>query len=178
MGARVRRRRGLMALCPERYCPNGVTEIDARQLRAEGAQAVLLDLDNTLVGWHRRDVPAAVVEWIESLKAAGLKLCLVSNTRYGERLRTLASELEIPFVRRAWKPRRRGFREALAELGVAPEDAVMVGDQVFTDVWGGNRMGMRTILVRPMYRREFLGTKISRAVERVLLAYFRAAGRL
>jgi hypothetical protein len=168
-----RGRSGLMLLCPHRYCADGVTEIDPAELRAAGIDAVLLDLDNTLVGWQRHDIPGEVVEWIAGLKRAGIRLCLLSNTRHGRRLVSLSERLDVPYVRRAWKPRRRGFVSALAELGAEPARTAMIGDQMFTDVLGGNRMGLYTVMVRPMHRREFLGTKVSRAAEWALLRFFR-----
>lgn len=167
-----------MLLCPHRYCSGGVTQIAPDDLCALGIEAVLLDLDNTLVGWQRHDIPAEVREWIEALKRAGIRLCLVSNTRHGRRLITLSETLGVPYVRRAWKPRRRGFAAALAELGADPAHTAMVGDQMFTDVLGGNRMGLYTVMVRPMHRREFLGTKISRLAEWALLKVFRRRWRL
>ncbi len=164
-----------MLLCPHHFC-DSVTDVDPEWLKSLGMKAVLLDLDNTLVGWQRHDVPKLVLRWLEGLKQAGLRLYLVSNTRYGHRLELLSERLGIPFVRRAWKPRRRGFLAALQALEVSPNETVMIGDQMFTDVFGGNRLGLYTIMVRPMARREFVGTKISRAFERLLLAWFRRRG--
>lgn len=163
-------------LCPHRYCAGGVTEVSPEDLKALGIRAVLLDLDNTLVGWQRHDVPGSVLEWLQSLRDAGIKLYLVSNTRFGRRLQQLSERLGIPYVRRAWKPRRRGFRAALAAMEVTPEETAMIGDQMFTDVLGGNRLGLYTVMVQPMARREFFGTKISRLFERCLLESFRRRG--
>src|SRR5437016_13076350 len=170
------RRTRLHVLCPRRFCHKGVTEIGVEELAAAGIDTVLLDLDNTLVGWQRRDVPADVLAWLEELRAAGMKLCLVSNTHFGRRLRALSEELGIPYVRRAWKPRKRGFLNAIKELGSEPSKTVMIGDQMFTDVLGGNRAGVYTIMVKPMARREFLGTKVSRVAEYFFLAWFRRRG--
>ena len=170
--------RMLKLLCPRRYCTGGVTSIRPEELRKAGYQAVLLDVDNTLVGWQRTDIPMAVRQWIGELKQAGLRLCLVSNTRHPRRLAALAEDLQVPFVRRAFKPGRRGFLVALEQLGVPPSAAVMIGDQMFTDVLGGNRAGVDTILVTPMHRREFVGTKISRLAESVVLALLRRRGLL
>jgi HAD superfamily phosphatase (TIGR01668 family) len=169
---------GLMLLCPDRYCQGGVADIAPEQLRERGIRAVLLDLDNTLVGWQRHDVPDAVLGWLDALRAEGLRLCLVSNTRFGRRLESLSQRLRIPFVRRAWKPRRRGFAAALESLGVRAEETAMIGDQMFTDVLGGNRMGLYTVMVRPMARREFVGTRISRVFERFLLRRFEKLGMI
>jgi uncharacterized protein len=167
-----------MVFCPRRYCAQGVTEILVHELRDQGIDTVLLDLDNTLVGWQKHDVPDEVRYWIGQLKEAGMKLCLVSNTRHGQRLIALSEELEIPYVRRAWKPRKKGFLTAMEDLGAEPSKTIMIGDQMFTDVFGGNRLGIYTIMVRPMARREFLGTKISRALEFVLLSWFRRRGHI
>lgn len=169
-------RRGLLLFCPRRFCHAGVTEISVEELRTAGIDTVLLDLDNTLVKWQQHDLPKAVLAWLSELKGAGMKLCLVSNTRFGRRLKALSAELDIPYVRRAWKPRKKGFQQALEDLGSTPEKAIMVGDQMFTDVLGANRMGIYTIMVKPMARREFLGTKISRSVEVILLAWYRRKG--
>jgi uncharacterized protein len=172
------RPQGLMVFCPRRYCAQGVTEIVVQELQESGIDTVLLDLDNTLVGWQRRDVPNEVRSWIRQLQQAGMKLCLVSNTRHGKRLVAMSEELGIPYVRRAWKPRKKGFLNAMKEVGAEPSKTIMIGDQMFTDVFGGNRLGIYTIMVRPMARREFLGTKISRALEFVLLSWFRRKGHI
>lgn len=169
---------GLKVFCPRRYCKDGVTEILVHELQERGIDTVLLDLDNTLVAWQKHDVSQAVREWIKELKDAGMKLCLVSNTRHGTRLIALSEELDIPYVRRAWKPRKKGFLNAMKDLGAEPSKTIMIGDQMFTDVLGGNRLGIYTIMVRPMHRREFLGTKISRALEYVLLSWFRRRGHI
>lgn len=169
-------KRGLRLLCPDRYCVGGVTEIEPAELKRNGISAALLDLDNTLVGWQRSDLSAGVLAWLDDLRKAGIGLYLVSNTRFGRRLRALSEQLGIPFVRRAWKPRRRGFRSAMEALGVEPESTAVIGDQMFTDVLGGNRLGLHTIMVRPIARREFLGTKISRTFETLLLWWFRRKG--
>jgi uncharacterized protein len=167
-----------MVFCPRRYCANGVTDILVHELQDRGIDTVLLDLDNTLVAWQKHDVAEEVREWIRQLQAADMKLCLVSNTRHGKRLIALSEELGIPYVRRAWKPRKKGFLNAMKDLGAEPSKTIMIGDQMFTDVLGGNRLGIYTIMVRPMARREFLGTKISRALEYLLLSWFRKRGQL
>lgn len=167
-----------MLLCPRRYCPRGVTELSPADLRAAGLEAVLLDLDNTLVPWKGTLLTNEVREWVRGLHEVGLKLYLVSNARMGPRLTTLSKELDVPFVRRAWKPRRKGFEYAMARLGVDPAHTAMVGDQMFTDVLGGNRLGLYTVMVPPIARREFLGTKVSRLFECVVLRWLKGRGHL
>lgn len=162
-----------------RFCPDhhvsAVSAIDPTLLVEAGVDAVLLDLDNTLVAWRGSEVPNHTEEWVEACKRAGLRLCLVSNTRNLPRLKALSERLGIPFVRGRMKPARDGFERALALLRSSPGKAVMVGDQLFTDVWGANRMGMRSIWVERVHPKEFFGTKISRMAERLLLRTLRRA---
>jgi HAD superfamily phosphatase (TIGR01668 family) len=175
---RRRKLSGVHMLCPHRFCHSGVTEITVDDLKAEGVDTVLLDLDNTLVEWQRRDMHDTVRQWLLDLQAADMKLYLVSNTRFGKRIIHLSEELNIPHVRRAWKPRKKGFLHAMKELGSTPEKTVIIGDQMFTDILGGNRLGLYTVMVHPIGRREFFGTKISRAAERIFLAWFRKKGHI
>lgn len=171
------KKRGWLSWCPDEVV-SSVTCIRPERLIQQGVRAVLLDLDNTLVPWQGVSVPEEVRSWIHAMKQAGLQLCLVSNSRKRRRIQVLAKKLDIAYVPRAFKPRRYALRQALDQLGAKPNQAVMVGDQLFTDVWGGNRMGMRTILVKPMARREFVGTKVSRLLERILLWFYRRLGIL
>ncbi len=168
--------KGLMRFCPRRYCHKGVTEIRVTELRAQGIEGILLDLDNTLTQWQSTEVPLPIIEWLNRLKAEGFKLCLVSNTRHGQRLVQLSKELNIGYVRRAFKPRKQGFLMAMKELGTEPSKTIMIGDQMFTDILGGNRVGIYTVMVKPLHHKEFLGTKISRSVEVLLLGLFRRKG--
>ena len=93
----------------------------------------------------------------------------VSNTRYPGRLKHLAEKLQVPFVKGRLKPRKSAFRPALELMNVSPDRVAVIGDQIFTDILGGNRLGLYTILVRPLSRREFFGTRISRVFEKAIL---------
>jgi len=165
----------LKLLCPSEYVQS-VSGIDIQGLLGRGICAVLADLDNTLVPWQGREISPETAEWIAEARRQGLKICIVSNTRSGGRLRSLAETFGVPFVRKGLKPRGAGFREALKLLGEAPSAAAVIGDQIFTDILGGNRLGAYTILVRPLHRREFFGTKMSRLFERVILRLLERRG--
>ena len=161
-----------MAGLLERFRPKmrvvSVTHIDAVALREQGFEGLLLDLDNTLLPWKDPNLPESSKLWVESAKQAGMKPCLVSNTHYPRRLNRIAAEMGIPAVPHSLKPRRHGFEKAAALVGCELDRCVVVGDQLLTDVWGGNRVGAYTILVNPIHAREFVGTKVSRLVERVI----------
>lgn len=167
----------LKLFCPAEFVES-VTFVDIAELKRRRIRALLTDLDNTLVPWQSRDIAPEVAAWVGEAVEQGMKLCIVSNTRSGERLRTLAATFGVPYVRRSLKPRRGGFREALKLLAVEPAQAAVVGDQLFTDVLGGNRLGLYTILVRPLHRKEFIGTKVSRLFERVLIGLLERRGMI
>ena len=81
----------------------------------------------------------------------------------------MARVLDVPAISKARKPSRRAFRQALATLGTTEKETAVVGDQLFTDVLGGNRLGLYTVLVMPLSKREFFGTKAIRSLERIVL---------
>lgn len=148
-----------------------VTEIDLAWLKECGVKAVLSDVDNTVVGWHSEDVPEEIALWVESLLAAGIGFCLVSNTRNPKRLERLATRFGVKHVPgNAGKPGAAGYLKALELLGASASEAVMIGDQLFTDVYGANKLGIATVLVNPLTPREFIGTKVvSRSLEKLVL---------
>ncbi|MBT9152768.1 MAG: Phosphoglycolate phosphatase [Firmicutes bacterium] len=142
--------------------------LDLEKLKALGIDTIITDLDNTLVPWVEHEVNPDLLAWLEELRARGFKVCLVSNA-LEQRIAHFRQVLGIPGLSKANKPSRRAFLQALDLLGSRPEQAAMIGDQVFTDVLGGNRLGLYTILVVPLCRREFLGTRVLRLVERVII---------
>jgi uncharacterized protein len=145
-----------------------VYDIDLTALRARGIRGVILDLDNTIVPWGAREVGPRLPLWIAAARDADLRLCIVSNNM-GSRVTAIARQLGLPIVVGALKPRRHALRRALAVMGTTPEATALVGDQLFTDILGGNRLGLHTILVRPQSHKEFVFTRLARLVERFLL---------
>lgn len=148
-----------------------VGDVTPAFLRARGVRAVISDLDNTLIPWRSEAVAGEVASWLLALREAGVGVCIASNTRHLSRLERVAAQMGILHVpHNANKPRRRGLRIALELLGTTPEETAMVGDQLFTDILAGNRLGLTTILVNPLTTHEFIGTKlISRTAERWVL---------
>jgi HAD superfamily phosphatase (TIGR01668 family) len=144
-------------------------EVDIADLLARGVRGVILDLDNTLTQWKSTAVSPAVAAWVARLRAAGVQACVVSNAAGARRVRVVADALGIPWITRAGKPLARGFRKAMARMGTAPDATAAIGDQVFTDVWGGNRLGLYTILLDPTSSRESWFTKlVQRNLERAV----------
>lgn len=154
------------------FCPiraeESLLRVDPDQLAATGKKLVLLDVDNTLVVWRSEEIPETSLAWVQRAKDAGLQLCILSNTRHPGRLDRLAKRLDIPYFFGKFKPSTFMYERALAEFDAKPSEAVMIGDQIFTDVLGANRSGIEAIWVRQMAPVDFVGTRISRMGERLL----------
>ncbi len=166
----------LRLLVPDAVFPS-LADINPLKLRERGFRALILDVDNTLVAWDREELSPSVEEWLGRVRAAGLALCLVSNNTTA-RVGRLAARLGVPGIPRAVKPRRGALRRALDLLGLAPGEAVAVGDQVFTDVLAAKRLGMQAYLVNPIGRKEFVGTRLVRRLESAWLRYLARKGRI
>jgi HAD superfamily phosphatase (TIGR01668 family) len=139
-------------------------DVPLEELAAAGLRAFIFDLDNTITEWNSQALRTEVEEWFHIIREMGFKACILSNN--GEkRILQVSQRLGIPFIHRARKPMRRSFLQAVDLMGMKPSEVAVIGDQIFTDVLGGNRAGLYTILVKPLARREFYGTKISRAME-------------
>lgn len=147
---------------------NNIFEIDADYLNSIGIRGIITDMDNTLVPWSDRTVYPKLTDWFVCLKKKGFKLYIVSNNSR-DRGAMLAQELDIPAIWYAVKPRRKAFRKAISEMQLLPEEVAVIGDQILTDVLGGNRLGLHTILVTPISEKEFFWTKITRMLERMLI---------
>ncbi|MEW6172716.1 MAG: YqeG family HAD IIIA-type phosphatase [Bacillota bacterium] len=160
----------LKLLRPKLYL-DSLFDIRADMLTDLGIKALILDLDNTLVVRGEERVEPQVTEWLQELKERGFKLCIVSNNSRGKGGK-LARALGLPGVFRAVKPRGKPFRKALGILGEKPSSTAMVGDQLFTDVLGGNRMGLYTIMISSLGGPDFILTRlVIRKVEKIVLSW-------
>ena len=143
-----------------------VKDVDPRALKARGITAVITDLDNTLVPWRHYDIAPGVVEWLAKLEVENIKICIASNTLHMTRLAQLAETMGIPFVDRVRKPSVGGFVRSMELMGSNVSNTAVFGDQIFTDVLAGNRLGLTTILLRPpLSREEFFSTQLVRYLE-------------
>lgn len=134
-----------------------------------GIRGVILDLDNTLTPWHTLNISSEVERWVGKLRQVGLAACIVSNAATSQRVRPVAERLGLPWVTRAAKPLRFGLQRGMQLMGSAPCNTAIIGDQMFTDIFGGNKLGLLTILVDPLTPREALITRIlQRPLERLI----------
>jgi len=161
-------------LCPQMIA-NSLYDIELNILYQRGIKGIIFDLDNTIIPWDSPTMSPDIMEWLHTLLAQGFKICLVSNNM-GKRVQTIAEIFDIPFVSRAYKPAKSGFRQAMATMELTDKQVAVVGDQLFTDVLGGNRLGLYTIWVAPLSAKEFVGTKITRRLEKLAVKMLRAKG--
>lgn len=145
-----------------------ITDVDVDELAASGVRCVLFDRDNTVVPRDTGVAPESVMDWICRVCEAGIALCMVSNNFHSQQVEASAAELGCAVVHHAMKPAPFAVRRALALVGVDASEAVLIGDQVFTDVMAGNLAGVRTILVEPQSTSDLWYTHIFRVFERAI----------
>ena len=160
------------------YYLDSVYQIPYTALRASGIFALIFDIDNTLAPFDMPDPSAEVVALFSRIQAMGFHICLLSNNSE-TRVAGYNAGLNLPYVSRARKPSKNGIRRALSCLSAQPWETALIGDQVFTDIWGGNRAGLTTILVKPMSHRDELTVKLKRGLEKCIVnAYIKRSGNV
>lgn len=147
-----------------------VYDLDLEQLRSRGIRGIIFDLDNTLGPWGFTQWENRVLRWLSRVVHQGFSVGYLSNDPGEGRHELIATLDGQPVVFDAGKPRSRGFQKVLQRLSLPPERSAMVGDQLFTDVWGAKRLGMYTVLVQPVDPSlEGIWTRARRRLERLIL---------
>ncbi|WP_322175903.1 YqeG family HAD IIIA-type phosphatase [Acutalibacter caecimuris] len=150
-----------------------VTDITPAALRGLGAQAVLLDVDNTVAAYTSHQPLPGAIAWAQGLVQAGFKVVIVSNN-YKKRVSAFAARFGLPCISFALKPLPFGYLRAARLLKVPPRRCVVIGDQIFTDVLGANLCGMRSVLLTPLEPEEGFTFRVRRYLERGLRQRFSA----
>jgi len=150
-----------------------VTALNPKQLREKNIKLVLADLDNTLTAYKITEPTPDIIAWSGRLKEEGIDLFILSNSHKPGRVSAFAQALDIPFQGKSGKPGKAGFLRAMDAMGRTPEETIIVGDQIFTDILGGIRAGITPILVLPVQLAGNPGRYIRYAIE----TPFRLAGR-
>ena len=141
-----------------------VQEITIQYIIKNKIKVLILDVDNTLIDYYE-NLSKEVEEWAKNLRGQGVKLYILSNSNKKEKVEKVAKKLEIPFKNFAMKPFKKGFLEIQKEIQEEPEHIAVVGDQIFTDILGGNRCNMFTILVDPINQKDYWYTAWKRPIE-------------
>lgn len=156
-----------MCLYPDLYL-NNVKEISIEILKEKNIKGLILDIDNTLIDYDKQIIENAE-EWCNNLKNQGIKMCILSNTNKYKKVKKVADILGLKYLYFAHKPSKRGFEKARKILDLPAKQIAVVGDQIFTDVLGGNRSNMYTILTKPIDTRDIWLTKLKRPFENIVI---------
>jgi uncharacterized protein len=150
-----------------------IFEIPLDVLWDKGIRGIITDLDNTLVGAKVPMATPELVRWLETVQAKGFQVVIVSNNNK-LRVSAFADPIVVPFISRAKKPMLGAFRRAMSLMKLTPSQTAVVGDQMLTDVLGGNRMGLFTVLVKPIAAAdEGFFTRINRRIERLAMKWLK-----
>lgn len=164
-----------------KFLPNdyvkSVFNIQPCMLKERGIEGVITDLDNTLVAWDEAFATPEVIQWFKLMEDHDMKMAILSNNKY-ERVQVFADPLNIPFVCSARKPLKKAFHTIATDMGLHPAKIAVVGDQLLTDVLGGNLAGFYTILVVPIVKTDAKITRFNRIIERRILNYFKKRGQI
>ena len=147
------------------FMVEAVYDLKAEDLLKHGIHAVLVDLDNTLTAWDNPDGTAEVRAWIDEMTTADIAIVVVSNNKHS-RVERAVSLFGVDFVSRAMKPFTRGIKIAMERYGFSPDEVIMVGDQLMTDIRASHRAGIRSVLVKPLVTSDAWNTKFNRFRER------------
>lgn len=161
-------------LLPSKYAKS-VFEITPEELKDRGVKAIITDLDNTLVGWDVELATPEVIAWFNGMREAGIQVTIVSNNKQA-RVATFATPLEVDYICGARKPMGQAFKKAVKAMNVKPEETVVIGDQMMTDVLAANSNGFYSIMVVPVKANDEWKTRMNRMMERKFLAYFKKKG--
>lgn len=154
------------SLIPDYYFKD-ISSIDINIFAKKGIRYVICDLDNTLDSHETKKPSCASLSFINKLKDNGLNVCIISNGKE-KRVKEYTEDIGLKYIADAGKPLKKSYLKAMAALGCTPNDTAFVGDQIFTDTYGANRLGITTILVEPIESFENPFFYIKRALEKIV----------
>ena len=155
------------SLVPDYYFEK-FSDASAEFLLSVGVRGIVLDIDNTLEPYENPTPTEQVLAWFESLAAAGIKAAFVSNNN-AARVELFNKNLGFPAYSGAGKPFKKNVLRALSDMGVSADEAILMGDQVFTDVWAARNAGLRAILLPPIKDKRDILTRSKRVLERPII---------
>ena len=155
---------------PDEYL-DSIESIDFQKLYEQGLRGVLFDIDNTLVP-HGAPADERAIALFAHLKELGFGYCLLSNNQI-ERVSSFADAIDAQFIENAHKPSVRNYKKAMELLGTDTGNTIFIGDQLFTDVYGAKRSGIRNILVKPIHPKEEIQIVLKRYLEKIVLHFYK-----
>ena len=144
--------------------------IPFEKLYQEGYRGVIFDIDNTLVP-HGAPADERAKQLFRRLKEIGFESCLLSNNQK-KRVEMFNQDVGTHYIFNAHKPATGNYKRAMELMGTDLSSTIFVGDQLFTDVWGAKRTGMKSILVKPIYPKEEIQIVLKRYLEKIVLHFY------
>ncbi len=155
---------------PDRYVASTYV-IDFEKLYNEGIRGLIFDIDNTLVP-HGAPADQRAEALFVRLKKIGFECCLISNNQE-PRVKMFNEKIQVNYVYNAHKPSVKNYFKAMGIMGTDQSNTLFIGDQLFTDVWGAKRSGIRNILVKPIHPKEEIQIVLKRYLERIVLHFYK-----
>lgn len=145
--------------------------INYKELYKKGYRGLLFDIDNTLVE-HGADANEAAIKLMKQLHEMGFSICLISNNKK-ERVTRFNKDINVHSIYDAKKPSSKNYKKAMELMKTNINNTVFIGDQLFTDVYGAKRIGMKNYFVKPIGKKEEIQIVIKRYLERIVLHFYR-----
>lgn len=156
----------MRGLYPKEYVES-TYEIDFEELYKKGYKGVIFDIDNTLVP-HGAPADDRAIAFFKKMHEIGYATLMLSNNKE-PRVKMFCDAVNAPYIFKGGKPKTEGYYKAMEIMGTTAENTLFVGDQIFTDVWGANRAGIYSFLVKPIHPKEEIQIVLKRYLEKIVL---------
>lgn len=145
-----------------------ITDLSPELLRRFGIKGLILDVDNTLSTHHGQELIEGLVDWLDSMRREGFPMVVLSNSKHA-RVEPFSQKIGLDFVSLGLKPLPFKYGAALRKLGLGRREVAAIGDQIFTDILGGNLVGVKTVLVTPVLPEKGWSFRLRRRIEKILI---------
>ena len=151
---------------------NRVTDISVELLKKYNIESLILDVDNTLSTHHGEILTDGLPEWLQYMKENNIGLTVLSNSKEA-RVKPFAEKINLDFISLGLKPLPFGYLRAVKKLGTNKKNTAIVGDQIFTDILGGNIVGVKTVLLTPIKPEDGWSFKLRRRLEKMIFKLYK-----
>ena len=154
---------------------DSIFHVPYEELYGQGLRGLIFDIDNTLVSHDDKVPPGKITDLVEKLQGMGFQIGLLSNNN-SRRLEAFNESMQLPGASMAAKPFTLSLRRLMQKMEISPQETAIIGDQLFADIWCGKRVGIMTILVKPITHKEVITARVKRGLERRMLKRYYEAG--
>lgn len=152
-------------------CADSAYDVDYEALFKQGYRGLLFDIDNTLVE-HGADADSRAINLMKRLKQLGFGICLISNNSE-ERVKRFNKDIQVEYIYKAGKPAVKNYVKAMNLINTNKSNTVFIGDQLFTDVYGAKRAGIKSFFVKAIGPEKEIQIILKRYLERIVLFFYR-----